>query len=98
MSANAFAMHDTVVADVHDDVKQLPRSPPPPRSSPAVAVCSPTPKLSPLTVNDAYPLCGEFEIIALTAELSNVNANGCAVPTMCPTLSCTVRTDLRPRC
>ena len=25
-----------------------------------VDVCSPTPKLSPVTVTDAYPLCGAF--------------------------------------
>jgi hypothetical protein len=60
MSPNAFDTHATVVADVHDDVKHPPRSPTPPRSSPAVAVCSPTPKSSPDTVTDAYPLCGTF--------------------------------------
>ena len=60
MSPKLFDMQLTVVADVHDDVKHTPRSPPPPRDSPAVAVCSPTPKLSPLTVSDAYPLCGTF--------------------------------------
>jgi hypothetical protein len=56
MSAKAFDRHATVVADVQDDVKQAPRSPPPPLSSAAVAVCSPTPKLSPETVTEAYPL------------------------------------------
>ena len=56
MSPKLFDRHPTVVADVHDDVTHTPRSPPPPRDSPAVAVCSPTPKSSPLTVSDAYPL------------------------------------------
>jgi hypothetical protein len=60
MSPNAFERHANVVAEVHDEVKHTPRSPPPPRSMPTVAVCSPTPKLSPDTVTDAYPLCGEF--------------------------------------
>jgi hypothetical protein len=58
ISANAFDRHVTAVADVHDDVKNTPRSPPPPCSSPAVAVCSPTPKSSPDTVRDANPLNG----------------------------------------
>jgi hypothetical protein len=52
-SPNAFDRHASVVADVHDDVKHTPRSPLPPRSSPAVAVCSPTPKSRPETVTDA---------------------------------------------
>ena len=39
MSTTGFDMHASVVADVHDDVKHTPRSPSPPRSSPAVAVC-----------------------------------------------------------
>jgi hypothetical protein len=55
-SPNAFDRHPSVVADVQDDVKHTPRSPPPPSSSPAVAVCSPTPKSSPDTVSDAYPV------------------------------------------
>jgi len=56
ISANGFKWHVTADADVQDEVKQTPRSPPPPRSIPAVAVCSPTPKLRPETVMDAYPL------------------------------------------
>jgi hypothetical protein len=40
MSLNAFERHASVVADIHEDVKHTPRSPEPPRSSPAVAVCS----------------------------------------------------------
>ena len=72
MSSNAFDRHATVVADVHDDVKQTPRSPPPPRSSPAVKLCSPTPKLSPETVNDAYPLCGAFSCTAEAAAASKL--------------------------
>jgi hypothetical protein len=72
MSPNAFDRHATVVADVHDDVKHAPRSPPPPRSSPAVAVGSPTPKLSPETVSDAYPLCGAFSCTAEAAATSKL--------------------------
>jgi hypothetical protein len=72
MSPNAFDRHPTVVADVHDDVKHTPRSPPPPRSSPAVKLCSPTPKLSPETVNDAYPLCGAFSCTAEAAAASKL--------------------------
>ena len=56
MSPRLFDMQLTVVADIHDDVRHDPRSPPPPRDSPAVAVGSPTPKSRPLTVSDAYPL------------------------------------------
>jgi hypothetical protein len=40
MSLNVFERHASVVADIHEDVKHTPRSPEPPRSSPAVAVCS----------------------------------------------------------
>ena len=72
MSPNAFDRHATVVADVHDDVKHAPRLPPPPRSSPAVAVGSPTPKLSPETVSDAYPLCGAFSCTAEAAATSKL--------------------------
>jgi hypothetical protein len=39
-SPNVLDRHATLVADVHDDVKHAPRSPPPPCSSPAVAVDS----------------------------------------------------------
>jgi hypothetical protein len=38
ISARGFERHASVVADVHEDVRHEPRSPPPPRSSPAVAV------------------------------------------------------------
>jgi hypothetical protein len=72
MSPNAFERHATVVADVHDEVKQTPRSPPPPRSSPAVALCSPTAKLSPEIVNDAYPLCGTFRSKTETTAASKL--------------------------
>jgi hypothetical protein len=37
-SPKAFERHATVVAEVHNDVMHTPRSPPPPRSSPMVAV------------------------------------------------------------
>jgi hypothetical protein len=56
MSPTAFDKHATDVAELHDDVTHTLRSPPPPRSSAAVAVCSPAPKPSPDTVTDAYPL------------------------------------------
>jgi hypothetical protein len=62
MSPNGFDRHASVVEDVHDDVKHTPRSPPPPCSSPALAVCSPTPKPRPETVTDAYPLSGAFRL------------------------------------
>jgi hypothetical protein len=38
MSPTGFDRHASVVAENHDDVKHTPRSPTPPRSSPAVAV------------------------------------------------------------
>ena len=72
MSPTTFDRHATVVADVHDDVKHTPRSPTPPRSSPAVAVCSPTPKSSPDTVTDAYPLCGAFSSTSDTTAASKL--------------------------
>jgi hypothetical protein len=71
-SANAFDWHPNVVADVQDDVKQTPRSPAPPRSSPAVAVCSPTPKPSPVTVTDDQPVCGAFRRISDTTAASKL--------------------------
>jgi hypothetical protein len=56
-SENPAVWHATVVADVHEDVRQSGRAATLPiRSSPTDAVCSPTPKLSPDTVTDAYPL------------------------------------------
>jgi hypothetical protein len=79
MSAKGLDWHASVVADVHDDVKHTPRSPVPPRSSPAVAVCSPTPKLSPDTVTDAYPLCGAFSRAFEATAVSKLKI-GCPVP------------------
>jgi len=78
-SANALDRHARVVADVQDDVLQLPRSPPPPRSSPAVAVCWATPKLRPETVNDEAPLCGVFPRTSEAAAASKLKI-GCPVP------------------
>jgi hypothetical protein len=72
MSPTSFDRHASVVADTHDDVKHTPRSPTPPRSSPAVAVCSPTPKSSPDTVTDAYPLCGAFSSTSDTTAASKL--------------------------
>jgi hypothetical protein len=88
-SANAFDRHAKVVADVHDDVKHAPRSPPPPRSSPAVAVCSPTPKSRPETVTDAYPLCGAFRRMAETTEASKLKI-GRPVPLTAATVTLTL--------
>ena len=85
MSPKAFDRHPKVVADVHDDVKQTPRSPRPPRSSPAVAVCSPTPKSSPATVSDAYPLCGAFSRTSETVAASKLYT-ACPVPATDPTV------------
>jgi hypothetical protein len=85
MSPNALERHPSVVADVHDDVKHTPRSPRPPRSSPAVAVCSPTPKLSPETVSDAYPLCGAFSRTSETVAASKLYT-ACPVPATDPTV------------
>jgi hypothetical protein len=79
-SANAFERQARDVADIHDDVKHTPRSPPPPRSSPAVAVCSPMPKLSPDTVTDAYPLCGTFSRASDVTAESKVSRSGIPVP------------------
>ncbi len=52
--------HATLVADVHDDVEQLPTLPAPPISRPALAVCSPTPKFRPETVTRVWPDSGMF--------------------------------------
>jgi len=59
-SANAFDRHASDVPESHDEERHDPRSPPPPRSSPAVTVWSLEPKLRPATVNDAEPLEGAF--------------------------------------
>jgi hypothetical protein len=85
-SPNAFDRHTNVVADVHDDVKHAPRSPLPPRSSPAVAVCSPTPKSSPDTVTDAYPLGGTFSEASDARAASKLNT-GRPVPDTPPTVT-----------
>jgi len=71
-SPTGLAWHLRAVADVHDDVTHAPRSPPPPRSSPNVAVGSPTPKSSPDTVTDAYPLCGAFSATSDTTAASKL--------------------------
>jgi len=86
-SPNAFDRHATVVADVQDDVKHTPRSPPPPRSSPAVAVGSPTPKFSPETVSDAYPLCGAFPCTFEVTAASKLKTDS-PVPEKDATVSC----------
>ena len=86
MSPKLFDRQLTVVADVHDDVRHDPRSPPPPRDSPAVAVGSPTPKSRPLTVSDAYPLCGAFSRASEAAAESKLNA-AFIVPATPPTVT-----------
>jgi len=85
-SANGLERHDNVVADVHDDVKHTPRSPLPPRSSAAVAVCSPTPKLRPDTVTDAYPLTGAFRRASEAAAASKLKT-GRPVPDAAATVT-----------
>jgi hypothetical protein len=89
ISANAFDRHASVVADSHDDVKHTPRSPPPPCSSPAVAVCSPTPKLSPDTVTDAYPVCGVLPL-AWDARAESKEKMGMLVPDTPATVTVTL--------
>jgi hypothetical protein len=79
MSANKLEWHCNAVADVHDDVKHTPRSPAPPRSSPAVAVCSPSPKLRPERVTEAYPLFGTLRRASDTTAASKLKI-GCPVP------------------
>jgi len=88
-SANAFDRHARVVADVHDDVRHTPKSPPPPCSSPAVAVCSPTPKLSPDTVTDAYPVCGVLPL-AWDARAESNEKMGMLVPDTPATVTVTL--------
>ncbi len=60
MFLDSLDKHARVVNDVHDDEKHNPTSPLPAPLSAAVAVCSATPKLSPDTVTEAYPLNGAF--------------------------------------
>jgi len=79
MSPSGSERHASDVADVHDDVKHTPRSPPPPCSSPAVAVCSPTPKSSPDTVRDANPVSGAFRRTFEATAASKLKI-GCPVP------------------
>jgi len=85
-SAKGFDRHVADVADVHDDVPHGPESPRPPRSSPAVAVCSPTPKLSPETVKEPYPLWGAFRPTADAAAASKLKT-GLPVPTVDATVN-----------
>jgi hypothetical protein len=92
-SATMFDKQLSEVLDVHDEVKQTPRSPPPPHSSPAVAVCSPSPKLSPETVTDAYPLCGAFRRASDAAAASKLNAPF-TVPATPPTVTHVVTSKL----
>ena len=78
--------HASVVADVHDDEKHTPTSPLPAPLSPTVAVCSPTPKLSPDTVTEAYPLNGAFRRASETTAPSKLYT-GRPVPATEPTVS-----------
>jgi hypothetical protein len=87
MSANAFDWQASVVADVHDDVTQTPRSPEPPVSSPAVAVNSPTPKLNPCRVTDVYPEWGALRRTSDTTAASKLKTPR-PVPAMLPTVTC----------
>jgi hypothetical protein len=72
------------VADVQEDVKQGSAD------TDAVAVCSLSPKLSPLTVTDPLPLSTWFAFAKDATGASNVNAS-VAVPTSPPTVTCTAR-------
>ena len=78
--------HTALVADVHDDVEQLPTLSAPPISRPTLAVGSPTPKLSPDTVTEAYPLNGAFRRASETTAPSKLN-HPVSVPTMALTLT-----------
>jgi hypothetical protein len=80
ISKSPLDTQPTVVAEVHDDVKHTPRS------SPALAVASLVPKLTPLTVNDAYPLSGKFASTDENVAASNVNIVP-PVPTTLPTVA-----------
>jgi hypothetical protein len=80
ISTSPLDTQPTVVAEVHDDVKHTPRS------SPALAVASLVPKLTPLTVNDAYPLSGKFASTDENVAASNVNIVP-PVPTTLPTVA-----------
>jgi hypothetical protein len=71
--------HATDVDELHEEVLHTPAS------TPALAVCSPTPKLSPLTVTDASPLNGAFSSIPDATATSNVN-EACLVPGVAPTV------------
>ena len=82
VSASPFDTQPSVVAELQLDVRQKPRS------SPAVAVASLTPKLSPLIVKDAYPLCAKFAVTDDTVAASNVSIV-LPVPTTPPTVAAT---------
>jgi hypothetical protein len=82
ISKSAFDAQVKVVADVQDDVTHTPRS------SPAVAERSRKPKLSPLTLNDAYPLCGAFSRASDNTAASKLSTC-CPVPTIDPMVTCT---------
>ena len=72
MSENAFEWHARVVAEVHADVKHIPRSPPLPCSTAAVTVHCTKPNASPDTVREAYPLCGVFNRASETTAASKL--------------------------
>ena len=65
--ADSACWHVTVVLEVQLELKQV-ASPTNP-----VEVCSPTPKLRPLTVTDPYPLCGAFRFASDAAGESKLN-------------------------
>ena len=71
---------EIVVADVHDDVKHATIS------SALVAVCSPTPKLSPATVTELPPLTAELAV-APDATAASKLKTGLDVPATPPTLT-----------
>jgi hypothetical protein len=69
-----------LVEELHDEVLHSPG----PMAT--LEVCSPTPKLSPLTVTDPPPLNGAFSSIPDATALSKLNTNS-PVPAIAPTVS-----------
>ena len=72
--------HSTDVDDVHEAVEHTP----PARLT--LELCSSTPKLSPVTVTEAPPLCGAFNRPYDTTGASKLST-GCPVPATAPTVT-----------
>ena len=80
----SLARHCSDVDDCHADVTQGTED------IDAVAVCSLSPKLSPLTVTDPLPLTTAFDRANDATGPSKLNAS-VIVPTTPPTVTCTIR-------